>query len=129
MGPSRLQWASLFVIFVNALVVVFGFVTGSPLLPRAANVVLVVLSVVLMLITRVMAQGGYSFAGLVRPAWAGVVAAVAFFGGAVLFAIAVLAEGSLTPAANQRGGAGLALFFAAGALIYAGIRRTDEETV
>lgn len=125
MRPSQLQWASLLVVFVNAGVVLGGFVTGSPVLPRAANVVLVVISVVLMLVTRVLVKGGYSFAGMLRPAWMAVVSLVAFFGGAVLFAIPLL-TGEQDGVVNQLGWAGLALAFAGGTLMYAGIRRGES---
>ncbi|USX50222.1 hypothetical protein [Lentzea sp. HUAS12] len=125
MRPSQLQWASLLVVFVNAGVVLGGFVTGSPVLPRAANVVLVVISVVLMLVTRVLVKGGYSFAGMLRPAWMAVVSLVAFFSGAVLFAIPLL-TGEQDGVVNQLGWAGLALAFAGGTLMYAGIRRGES---
>lgn len=128
MRPSRLEWASLLVILVDAVVIVSGLVTGSPLLPRAANIVLVMVSIALMLVTRVMAKGGYGFNGLVRPVWVGAVALVAFFGGALLFAITLLDEGLQNdPVTNQRGWVGLALSFAGCALIYAAIRRPDDE--
>ncbi len=129
MRPSRLEWASLLVILVDALVIVSGFVTGSPLLPRAANVVLVMVSIALMLMTRVMAKGGYGFNGLVRPVWVGAVALVSFFGGALLFAIPLLLaeEQQHNPVTNQRGWVGLALSFAGCALVYAAIRRPDDE--
>lgn len=145
-----LQWASLVVIFIDAVVIVSGFVTGSALLPRSANVVLTVISLALMLATLVLARGGYNFDNPTLPVWAVVVAVIAFFGGAFLFAFPLLTDttaGSfeyengkyeeskdgvvvreLTEeqyeaalAANQRGWAGLALAFAGGTLIYAGI--------
>ncbi|MFD9702653.1 hypothetical protein [Lentzea sp. NPDC059081] len=126
MNPSRPEWASLLVILVDAIVIVSGFVTGSPLLPRAANVVLVVVSIALMLVVRIMVKGGFSFRGLARPAWVGVVAAVAFFGGALLFAIPLLnVQMQNDPVMNQRGWVGLALGLAGGALAYAAIRRPE----
>jgi hypothetical protein len=127
MRPSRLEWASLLVIFVDAVVIASGLVTGNPLLPRAANVVLVVVSIALMLVTRFMAKGGYGFSGLVRPVWVGAVALVAFFGGALLFAIPLLTEGQPDAVTNQRGSVGLALSFAGLTLVYAAIRRPDDE--
>ncbi|HEX7307424.1 hypothetical protein [Lentzea sp.] len=130
MKPSRPEWASLLVILVDAIVIVSGFVTGSPLLPRAANVVLVVVSVALMLVVRIMVKGGFSFRGLARPAWVGVVTAIAFLGGALLFAIPLLTEQYVDASAveNQRGWVGLALAFAGGSLFYAAIRRPDESS-
>lgn len=146
-----LQWASLVVIVVDALVIVSGFVTGSALLPRSANVVLTVISLALMSSTVVFARGGYNFEKPTLPAWSVVVAVIAFFGGALLFAVPLLTDttaGSFehqngkyreskdgvvvrelteeqydaVMAANQRGWAGLASAFAGGTLVYAGIR-------
>ncbi|MFD5828955.1 hypothetical protein, partial [Lentzea sp. NPDC060358] len=128
MKPSRPEWASLLVILVDAIVIVSGFVTGSPLLPRAANIVLVVVSVALMLVVRIMVRGGFSFRGFVQPVWLGAVAAVSFFGGALLFAIPLLnAQMQDDPVVNQRGWVGLALALAGGSLAFAAIRRGDEE--
>ncbi|SEP73347.1 hypothetical protein SAMN05216188_101319 [Lentzea xinjiangensis] len=132
MRPSRPEWASLLVVLVDAIVIAYGFVAGSPMLPRAANVVLVVVSGALMLVVRFMVGGGSSFRGLVRPPWMGAVALVAFFGGALLFAIPLLTgipdtSDAAGLAANQRGWVGLALAFAGGTLAYAAIRRPDEE--
>jgi hypothetical protein len=146
-----LQWASLVVIFIDVVVIVSGFVTGSALLPRSANVVLTVISLALMAATVALARGGYNFENPTLPVWVVVVAAIAFFGGAFLFAFPLLTDttaGSFehengkhqeskdgvvvreltdeqyeaVMAANQRGWAGLALAFAGGTLTYAGIR-------
>ncbi|HEX6342241.1 hypothetical protein [Umezawaea sp.] len=146
-----LQWASLVVIFIDAVVVVSGFVTGGPLLPRSANVVLTVISLALLATTVVLTRGGYNFEKPTLPVWAVVVAVIAFFGGAFLFAFPLLTDttaGSFehsdgkyreskdgvvvreldaeqyeaAMAANQRGWAGLAVAFAGGTLLYAGIR-------
>jgi hypothetical protein len=146
-----LQWASLVVIFIDAVVIVSGFATGSPLLPRSANVVLAVISMALMASTVVLARGAYNFENPTLPAWAVVVAVIAFFGGGFLFAFPLLTDTTagtfenengkyreskdgvvvreLTEdqyeaalAANQRGWAGFALTFAGGTLVYAGIR-------
>ncbi|RDI24550.1 hypothetical protein [Lentzea flaviverrucosa] len=118
-----LQWASLVVIFLDAVVIVSGFVTGSALLPRSANVVLTVISLALMSSTVVLARGGYNFEKPTLPAWSVVVAVIAFFGGAFLFAFPLLTDTTtLTMAENQRGWAGLALAFAGGTFVYAGIR-------
>jgi hypothetical protein len=126
MRPSQLQWASLLVIFVDAGVIAGGFVTGSPVLPRAANIVLVVISIALMLITRLKVGNAYEFKTMTRPVWAFAVGVVAFFGGAILFVIPLLNEQQQNdPVANQRGWAGLALSFAGGCLLYAGLRRND----
>ncbi|MET1073825.1 MAG: hypothetical protein ABWY11_14360 [Umezawaea sp.] len=147
-----LQWAALVVIAIDAVVVVFGFVSGSALLPRAANLVLTVISLALMALTVVLARGGYDFENPTLPVWAVVVAVIAFFGGGFLFAFPLLTDTTagnverengkyreskdgvvvreLTEeqyeaalAGNQREAAGLALAFAAGTLVYAGIRR------
>jgi hypothetical protein len=117
-----LQRASLVVIFVDAVVIVSGFVTGSALLPRSANVVLMVISLALMSSTVVFARGGYNFENPTLPAWSVVVAVIAFFGGALLFAVPLLADTIPTMVVNQRGWAGLALAFAGGTFVYAGIR-------
>lgn len=146
-----MQWASLVVIIVDAVVILSGFVTGSALLPRSANVVLTVMSIALMLATRLLAGGEYNFENPTLPVWAVVVAVISFFGGAFLFAFPLLTDttaGSfeyrngkyqeskngvvvreLTEeqyeaalAANQRGWAGLALSFAGLSFTYAGIR-------
>ncbi|WP_106188500.1 hypothetical protein [Umezawaea tangerina] len=151
MGLVPLQRASLVVIIVDAVVIAFGFVTGSALLPRPANLVLAVISMGLLVSTVVLARGGYNFEHPTLPAWAVVVGVIAFFGGAFLFAFPLLTEpasGSfehengkyqevedgvvvreLTEeqydagrAAGQRGAAGLALAFAGGTFLYAGIR-------
>jgi amino acid transporter len=146
-----LQWASLVVIFLDAVVIAFGFVTGSALLPRAANLVLVVISMALMVATLVFARGAYNFENPTLPAWAVAVSVIAFFGGVFLFAHPLLTDantGSFEQengkyqelrdgvvvrevteeqydaglAANQRQSAGFALAFAGGVLAYAGIR-------
>ncbi|SER33641.1 hypothetical protein [Lentzea albida] len=126
MRPSQLQRASILVIFVDAVVIVSGFLTGSPLLPRAANVVLVVISIALMLVTRLKVGNDYDVKTMTRPVWAFSVGVVAFFGGAILFVIPLLNEQQQNdPVANQRGWVGLALSFAGGCLLYAGLRRND----
>jgi hypothetical protein len=154
MGLVPLQKASLVVILIDAVVIVSGFVTGSPLLPRSANVALTVISLALLLAGAVLARGGYDFENPTLPAWAVVVAVIAFFGGAFLFAFPLLTDttaGSFehrngkyeeskdgvvvrelteeqyeaAMAANQRGWAGLASAFAAGTLVYAGIRHRN----
>ncbi|GHH35949.1 hypothetical protein [Lentzea cavernae] len=126
MRPSQLQWASLLVIFINAGVILTGLLIGSPALPRAANIVLVVISVALMLITRLKVGNAIDVKTMTRPVWAFAVGVVAFFGGALLFAIPLLNEQLQNdPVANQRGWAGLALSFAGGTLLYAGLRRND----
>lgn len=126
MRPSQLQWASILVILVDAVVIVSGFLTGSPLLPRAANIVLVVISGALMLVTRLKVGNDYDVKTMTRPVWAFSVGVVAFFGGAILFVIPLLNEQQQNdPVANQRGWVGLALSFAGGCLLYAGLRRND----
>lgn len=146
-----LQWASLVVIFLDAAVITFGFVTGSALLPRSANLVLVAISMALMVATLMFARGAYNFESPTLSAWAVTVAVIAFFGGVFLFAYPLLTDANtgsfeqengkyqeskdgvvvreLTEeqhdaglAANQRQSAGLALAFAGGVLAYAGIR-------
>lgn len=146
-----LQWASLVVIFLDSVVIAFGFLTGSALLPRSANLVLVVISMALMVATLVFARGAYNFENPTLPAWAVAVAAIAFFGGVFLFAHPLLTDANtgsfeqengkyqerkddvvvreLTEeqydaglAANQRQSVGFALVFAGGVLAYAGIR-------
>ena len=154
MNLVPLQRAALVVIFLDAVVILSGFVTGSPLLPRSANVVLTVISLALMAATTVFARGGFNFENPTLPAWAVAVAVIAFFGGAFLFAYPLLTDttaGSFEQrngkyeeskngvvvrvlteeqydavmAANQRGWAGLALAFAGGTLAYAGIRHPE----
>ena len=145
------QWASLVVISIDAVVIVFGVLTGSALLPRAANLVLTVISMVLLAATIVLARGGYNFENPTLSLWSGSVAAIAFFGGAFLFAFPLLTDSyeasfehengkyqemkdgvvvrELTEdqydaglAANQRQAAGLGLAFAGLTLAYAGVR-------
>ena len=147
-----LQWAALVVIGVDAVVVVAGLVTGSALLPQSANVVLTVISVAILLTAIVLMRGGYNFDEPTLPLWAVVVAVIAFFGGAFLFAYPLLTDttaGSFEQrngkyveskggvvvrelteeqydavmAANQRGWAGLAGAFAGVTVLYAGVRR------
>ncbi|HWO63184.1 MAG TPA: hypothetical protein VNO31_24435 [Umezawaea sp.] len=146
-----LQRTSLVVIFIDAVVIVSGFVTSGALLPRSANVVLTVISLALLAATVALTRGGYNFENPTLPVWAVAVAVIAFFGGAFLFAFPLLTDttaGSFehkngkhqeskdgvvvreltdeeyeaAMAANQRGWAGLALAFAGGTLAYAGIR-------
>ncbi|MCS7482470.1 hypothetical protein ACFFQW_11830 [Umezawaea endophytica] len=151
MGLVPLQKASLVVISLDAVVILAGFVTGSALLPRSANVVLTVISLALMASTVVLTRGGFNFDNPTLPKWAVAVAVIAFFGGAFLFAYPLVTDttaGSFEQrngkyqeskdgvvvreltedqyesalAADQRGWAGLALTFAGGVLAYAGIR-------
>ncbi|MGI5503958.1 hypothetical protein [Lentzea sp. CA-135723] len=145
------QWAALVVIFVDAVVVLSGLVTGNALLPRSANVVLTVISVAVLLTATGLMRGGYNFEKPTLPLWAVVVAVIAFFGGAFLFAYPLVTGTSagsfeqqngkyveskdgvvreLTEeqydaamAANQRGWAGLAGAFAGVTVLYAGVRR------
>ncbi|MET9224507.1 hypothetical protein [Lentzea sp. NPDC003310] len=120
------QWASLIVIAVDALVIVAAFLTGSPMLPRSANVVLVVIAVVMLFVTLSLTGGGFNFDNPTLPAFAVVTAAVAFLGGGFLFAYALTVtsgeQNDAVLAANQRGAAGLAAALAAIALLYAGVR-------
>lgn len=146
-----LQRAALVVIFLDVVVIVAGFVTGSALLPRSANVVLTVISVALVAAAGVLTGGGFNFDKPTLPAWAIALGVVSLLGGAFLFAYPLLTgtdAGSFEErngkyqeskdgvvvreltaeqydavmAANQRGWAGLALAFAGGTLLYAGIR-------
>lgn len=126
------QWAALVVIVVDVAAIVFGLLTGEALLPRSANVVLTVISVVLMLGTRLWSRGGFGYDSfgslwaLLRkrlPVWLIVAVAIAFWGGLALFAVPLLTQdtAALDAAANQRGWAGLSLAFASGTFLYAGI--------
>ncbi|ANZ40428.1 hypothetical protein BBK82_34855 [Lentzea guizhouensis] len=146
-----LQWASLVVIALDAVVIVSGFVAGSPLLPRSANVVLTVISLALMMGAAVLTGGGYDFENPTLPLWATAVAVIALCGGGFLFGYPLLTDttaGSFEQdngkyreskdgvvvrelteeeydrvmAANQRGWAGLAAAFAGGTFLYAGVR-------
>ncbi|GGM87823.1 hypothetical protein GCM10011609_25650 [Lentzea pudingi] len=146
-----LQRASLVVIFIDAVVIVAGFLTGSALLPRSANVVLTVISIALVASAGVLTGGGFNFEKPTLPAWAVAVGVISILGGAFLFAYPLLTgtdAGSFEErngkyqeskdgvvvrelteeqydavmAANQRGWAGLALAFAGGTFVYAGIR-------
>ncbi|MEU7474524.1 hypothetical protein AB0A63_00985 [Lentzea sp. NPDC042327] len=145
------QWASLVVILLDAVVVLSGLVTGSPLLPRSANVVLMVITFALMLAAVPLTGGGFNLQNPTLPAWAVGVAVVAVAGGGFLFAFPLLTDrtaGSFeyrdgkyveskdgavvrqldedeydaAMAANQRGWAGLAAALAGGTLAYAGVR-------
>jgi hypothetical protein len=98
-----LQRASLVVISIDAVVIAFGFVTGSALLPRAANLVLTVISLVLLASTVVLARGGYNFENPTLPAWSVVVAVIAFFGGAFLFAFPVMTGNSAGSVEHENG--------------------------
>lgn len=151
MGLVPLQRASLVVISIDAVVILSGFVTGSPLLPRSANVVLTVISLALVSAAALLTGGGYDFENPTLPAWSVVVAAIALLGAAFLFAHPLLTDTTagtfeqrdgeyveskdgavvreLTEdryesvmAANQRGWAGPAVAFAGGTFLYAGIR-------
>jgi len=127
------QWAAFVVLFIDVVVIVFGFLTGSPLLPRAANLVLTVVSIALMFGTRLWSKGGFGYDSfgsmwtLLRrtlPLWLIVAATIAFWGGIFLFAHPLLTVddiGSLDEVANQRGWVGLSAAFASGTLVYAGI--------
>ncbi|GLY47694.1 hypothetical protein [Lentzea sp. NBRC 102530] len=125
-----LQWAALVVVVLDAVVVLSSFATGSPLLPRSANLVLTVISLALMVAAVFLTRGGFNFDDPTLPAWAVAVAVVALLGGALLFALPLLTgttAGSLEQdpavlAANQRGWAGLAAAFAGGTVLYAGVR-------
>ena len=146
-----LQWAALVVIVLDAVVMLFGFLAGSPLLPRSANLVLVVISLALMVAAVFLTAGGFNFENPTLPLWSVVVGVVALLGGIFLFAHPLLTDANtgdfeqrngkyqeskdgvvvreLTEdeydaamAANQRQSAGFAIAFAAGTLLYAGIR-------
>ncbi|MCG8925183.1 hypothetical protein [Lentzea sp. CC55] len=146
-----LQRASLVVISIDAVVILSGFVTGSPLLPRPANVVLTVISLALVPAAALLTGGGYDSENPTLPAWSVVVAAIALPGGAFLFAHPLLTgttagtfeqrdgkyaeseDGAVVReltedryesvmAASQRGWTGPAVAFAGGTFLYAGIR-------
>ncbi|MEU3646493.1 hypothetical protein AB0E59_24150 [Lentzea sp. NPDC034063] len=134
------QWAAFVVLLVDAVVVLFALVTGHALLPRAANVLLTVISIAVMFGTLLWSKGGFGYDSvgsmwkLLRrtlPVWLVVAATIAFWGGVFLFAYPLLTEpdiGSLDEAANQRGWVGLAAAFAAGSLFYAGIGRRAADS-
>ncbi|MFD4668852.1 hypothetical protein ACFWNN_03905 [Lentzea sp. NPDC058450] len=127
MGLVPLQRAALVVILLDAVVIAGGLVLGDALLPRSANVVLTLLSLALMLAATVLTRGGFNFENPTLPAWSLIVGVLALVGGAFLFGYPLLTglpegEHGAAMAANQRGWAGLALAFAGGTLLYAGIR-------
>ncbi|WP_394618666.1 hypothetical protein JNUCC0626_06065 [Lentzea sp. JNUCC 0626] len=125
-----LQWAALVVVALDAVVIASGFATGSPLLPRSANLVLTVISLALMAAAVFLTRGGFNLRNPTLPAWAVVVATIALLGGALLFALPLLTgttagsaeQDAAVLAANQRGWAGLAAAFAGGTVLYAGVR-------
>ena len=134
------QGAAFVVLCIDVVVIVFGFLTGSPMLPRAANVVLTVISIAVLFGTLLWSKGGFGYDSipsmwrLLRrrlPVWLIVAATIAFWGGVFLFAYPLLTVtdfGSLDETANQRGWTGLAAAFASGSLFYAGIGRRAADS-
>ncbi|MFS8104603.1 hypothetical protein LFM09_46625 [Lentzea alba] len=159
------QWAAVVLIVVDAIIVATVLATGTALLPWPANLALVLASVALMIVMLLMSGGSFSvkgFATLFRllretlPKWAIALAAVAFYGGWLLFMTALASDsfaGNLNhengkytstqrkvvrelteeqyvaaQAASQRAWTGFSLAFAGGVLGFAGMARRIKET-